>query len=88
MCLTGRLISGAEAEEYKIKNANTDVIEKEVLQVVSVAAANRMDSLQNNQKPQGNNADQSNAANAIVVSQNPTQKETFFTQIDSLRENF
>ena len=82
----GGLISGAEAEEYKIKNVNTDVIEKEVLQVVSVAAANRMDSLQNNQKPQGNNADKSNAANALVVSQNPTQKETFSTQIDSLRE--
>lgn len=82
----GGVKSGAEVQEYKIEKSGATEVKKELLQAVSVAVANRVDSLQSGKNSQKSNPKQSSQVNDLLLAQSASPQETSPTQIDSLRE--
>lgn len=82
----GGIKSGAEAKEYKIEKSGANEVKKELLQAVSVAVENRVDSLQNGLNLQADNPKQSSQVNELLLAQRATSQDTSPSQIDSLKE--
>lgn len=82
----GGIKSGAEAKEYQIEKSGSTEVKKELLQTVSVAVANRVDSLQSGLSSQADNSKQSSQVNGSLLVQSANPEETSPIEIDSLRE--
>jgi hypothetical protein len=78
--------SVAEADEYKLEKSGVTEVKKELLQVVSVAMANEVDSLENGINFQADNPKPSSQVNTLPIAQSSSPQEISPEQIDSLRE--